>query len=184
MKNKIIYTALLFTLLLMAFSACKKYTEVQPVSQYSIPQAFSDISNATTALVGVYDELQGDNGYGIRISMYYPYDTDEGIVSGNLDNGRRGVGRYQLLLTNAEVSNPFRQLYRGLEKKPCAIIMVYQKIRSNPEYYCIPTPDAPEALWDRFRASLTGETDNKQEQLHFFCFALAKGMMHFSGKQP
>ncbi len=116
MKNKIIYTTLFFTLLLMAFSACKKYTEVQPVSQYSIPQAFSDISNATTALVGVYDELQGDNGYGIRISMYYPYDTDEGIVSGNLDNGRRGVGRYQLLLTNAEVSNPFRQLYRGLEK--------------------------------------------------------------------
>lgn len=78
----------------------------------------------------------------------------------------------------------FKGLYRGLEKKPCAVIMVYQKIRSNPEYYCIPTPDAPEALWDRFRASLTGETDNKQEQLHFFCFALAKGMMHFSGKQP
>ena len=116
MKNKIIYTALFFTLAAVAFSACKKYTEVQPVSQYSIPQAFSDISNATTALVGVYDELQGDNGYGIRISMYYPYDSDEGIVSGNLDNGRRGVGRYQLLLTNAEVSNPFRQLYRGLEK--------------------------------------------------------------------
>ena len=48
--------------------------------------------------------------------MYYPYDSDEGIVSGNIDNGRRGVGRYQLLLTNAEISNPFRQLYRGVEK--------------------------------------------------------------------
>jgi hypothetical protein len=67
-------------------------------------------------VIGVYDELQGDNGYGIRISMYYPYDSDEGIVSGNIDNGRRGVGRYQLLLTNTEISNPFRQLYRGLEK--------------------------------------------------------------------
>ncbi len=67
-------------------------------------------------LIGVYDELQGDNGYGIRINMYYPYDTDEGIVSGNIDNGRRGVGRYQLLLTNAEIANPFRQLYRGVEK--------------------------------------------------------------------
>ncbi|MEO5685297.1 MAG: RagB/SusD family nutrient uptake outer membrane protein [Chitinophagaceae bacterium] len=96
--------------------ACKKYTDVQPVSQYSIPQAFADVSNATTAVVGAYDELQGDNSYGIRISMYYPYDSDEGIVSGNLDNGRRGVGRYQLLLTNAEISNPFRSLYRGLEK--------------------------------------------------------------------
>src|SRR4051812_34874595 len=103
-------------LLILAAAGCKKYTEVQPVSQYSIQQAFSDVSNATNAVIGVYDELQGDNGYGIRISMYYPYDSDEGIVSGNIDNGRRGVGRYQLLLTNAEVSNPFRQLYRGLEK--------------------------------------------------------------------
>lgn len=100
---------------------CKKYTEVEPVSQYSIPQAFSDVSNATNALIGVYDELQGDNGYGIRISMYYPYDSDEGIVSGNIDNGRRGVGRYQLSLTNAEISNPMRQLYRGLEKANLAI---------------------------------------------------------------
>ena len=101
---------------LFTITGCKKYTEVEPVSQYSIPQAFSDVSNAFTAIVGVYDELQGDNGYGIRISMYYPYDSDEGIVSGNIDNGRRGIGRYQLLLTNAELANPFRQLYRGLEK--------------------------------------------------------------------
>jgi hypothetical protein len=95
---------------------CKKWTAVSPGSDYSIDEVFSDVPNATSALIGVYDELQGDNGYGIRISLYYPYDSDEGIVSGNIDNGRRGVGRYQLLLTNAEVSNPFRQLYRGIEK--------------------------------------------------------------------
>ena len=118
MKNKIyqsLTVAIMFIALLFT-AGCKKYTEVEPVSQYSIPQAFSDVSNAFTAVVGVYDELQGDNGYGIRISMYYPYDSDEGIVSGNIDNGRRGVGRYQLLLTNAELANPFRQMYRGLEK--------------------------------------------------------------------
>ncbi len=114
------FAALLFT------AGCKKYTEVEPVSQYSIPQAFSDPSNALTAVIGVYDELQGDNGYGIRISMYYPYDSDEGIVSGNIDNGRRGVGRYQLLLTNAELTNPFRQLYRGLEKANLCIEQIPQ----------------------------------------------------------
>ncbi len=102
--------------LLLTVAGCKKYTEVEPVSQYSVSQAFSDVSNANTALVGVYDELQGDNGYGIRISMYYPYDSDEGIVSGNIDNGRRGIGRYQHQLTNSELANPFRQLYRGIEK--------------------------------------------------------------------
>ena len=101
---------------ILAAAGCKKYTEVEPVSQYNLNQAFSDLSNAYNTVIGVYDELSGDNGYGIRISMYYPYDTDEGIASGNIDNGRRGVGRYQLLLTNAELTNPFRQLYRGVEK--------------------------------------------------------------------
>ncbi|MEO5564236.1 MAG: RagB/SusD family nutrient uptake outer membrane protein, partial [Chitinophagaceae bacterium] len=118
MKNRFFQFITAFSILVIVISVagCKKYTEVSPVSQYSIAQAFSDVSNATNAVIGVYDELQGDNGYGIRISMYYPYDSDEGIVTGNIDNGRRGVGRYQLLLTNAEVTNPFRQLYRGLEK--------------------------------------------------------------------
>ncbi|MDQ3682053.1 MAG: RagB/SusD family nutrient uptake outer membrane protein [Bacteroidota bacterium] len=110
-------------LLLFLFSAysCKKFTDVQPVSQYSIEEVFSDVSNATSAVIGVYDELSGDNGYGIRINLYYPYDSDEGIVSGNLDNGRRGIGRYQLLLSNAELRNPFIQLYRGIEKANLAI---------------------------------------------------------------
>ncbi len=111
---------------MLSMAGCKKYTEVEPVSQYSVAQTFSDVSNATSALIGVYDELQGDNGYGIRISMYYPYDSDEGIVSGNIDNGRRGVGRYQLLLTNAELANPFRQLYRGIEKANLCIEQIPQ----------------------------------------------------------
>ncbi|HJT74641.1 MAG TPA: RagB/SusD family nutrient uptake outer membrane protein, partial [Chitinophaga sp.] len=112
----IFITALGITTALTVLQSCKKWTEVKPGSEYNISEVFSDVSNTTSALVGVYDELQGDAGYGIRISMYYPYDSDEGIVSGNIDNGRRGIGRYQLLLTNAEVSNPFRQLYRGIEK--------------------------------------------------------------------
>jgi len=117
-------------ILIFSLVACKKYTEVEPVSQYSISQVFSDVSNATNAIIGVYDELQGDNGYGIRISMYYPYDTDEGIVSGNIDNGRRGIGRYQLLLTNGEISRPFSQLYRGVEKANLCI----EQIPLMPQY--------------------------------------------------
>jgi len=106
----------MISVVLLTLAGCKKYTEVEPVSQYSVAQTFSDVSNATNAIIGVYDELQGDNGYGIRINMYYPYDSDEGVVSGNIDNGRRGIGRYQLLFSNAELINPYRQLYRGLEK--------------------------------------------------------------------
>ncbi|MBO9198796.1 MULTISPECIES: RagB/SusD family nutrient uptake outer membrane protein [Niastella] len=112
-------------------NSCKKYTEVEPESGYTIPEVFTDVPNATMAVIGAYDELQGDNGYGIRISMYYPYDSDEGIVSGGIDNGRRGIGRYQLLLTNTEISNPFRQLYRGVEKANLCIEQIPQMKQYN-----------------------------------------------------
>ncbi len=114
--NKISILAISISLVVLVISGCKDYLEVQPKSQISIANAFSNVANATNSIIGVYDELMGDNGYGIRINMYYPYDSDEMIVSGNLDNGRRGIGRYQLLLTNAELRNPFLQLYRGIEK--------------------------------------------------------------------
>jgi hypothetical protein len=95
---------------------CKKYLTVEPVSQVGLAEAFANVGNAYSAVLGVYDELQGDNGYGIRINLYYPFDSDEGMTSGGLDNGRRGIGRYQLLLSNSELRNPFVQLYRGVEK--------------------------------------------------------------------
>ena len=119
------------TVSILGVAGCKKYLEVEPVSQYNIQQAFSDVSNATTAVLGVYDELQGDNGYGIRINLYYPYDSDEAIVSGGLDNGRRGIGRYQLLLSNSELRNPFVQLYRGIEKANLCIDQIPQMAQYN-----------------------------------------------------
>ncbi|CCH01725.1 RagB/SusD domain protein [Fibrella aestuarina BUZ 2] len=114
--SKFTLLASTLALCLLAVTSCREYLEVQPKSQISLDDAFSNLPNATNAVLGVYDELMGDNGYGIRINMYYPYDSDEIIVSGNLDNGRRGIGRYQLLLTNTEIRNPFLQLYRGVEK--------------------------------------------------------------------
>ena len=119
------------TVSILGVAGCKKYLEVEPVSQYNVQQAFSDVSNATTAVLGVYDELQGDNGYGIRINLYYPYDSDEAIVSGGLDNGRRGIGRYQLLLSNSELRNPFVQLYRGIEKANLCIDQIPQMAQYN-----------------------------------------------------
>lgn len=76
----------------------------------------------------------------------------------------------------------FKGLFRDGESKPCAVILVYSKLRGAPEYYCIPTPDASEELWDRFRISISGETDSRHEQLQFFAFVLAKGMMWFATK--
>lgn len=123
--NKITAVTMISIVLLLNMG-CKKYLQVEPKSQISISEAFSSVSNVTYAVIGVYDELMGDNGYGIRINLYYPYDSDEMIVSGNLDNGRRGIGRYQLLLSNAEIRNPFLQLYRGVEKANLCIEQIPQ----------------------------------------------------------
>ena len=73
-------------------------------------------------------------------------------------------------------------LYRPTELKPCAMIIAYSRLRGAPEYYCIPSPDADELLWDRFRVSLAGEIDNKQEQLQFLSFALGKALSIYASK--
>jgi hypothetical protein len=118
--HKYIYRFFLMTSVIL-LAGCRDYLEVEPQSQVSISEAFSSVADARTSIVGAYDELMGDNGYGIRVNLYYPYDSDEMIVTGNIDNGRRGIGRYQLLLTNAELRNPFLQLYRGVEKSNLCI---------------------------------------------------------------
>lgn len=129
--NKISISTLTLLFVMLSVTSCKDYLQVEPQSQISIAQAYSSVADATNSVIGVYDELMGDNGYGIRISMYYPYDSDEMIVSGNIDNGRRGIGRYQLLLTNTEIRNPFLQLYRGIEKANLAIEQIPQMALYN-----------------------------------------------------
>jgi starch-binding outer membrane protein, SusD/RagB family len=109
-------TVALSAALLLGATGCRRYMEPDPVSEVGFGEAYSSVASAQNALIGVYDELQGDNGYGIRINLYYPYDSDEGMTSGDIDNGRRGIARYQLQLSNTEIANPFRQLYRGVEK--------------------------------------------------------------------
>lgn len=123
---KNIFTITSVSILLVASTGCRKYIEQEPISELGVTEAFSSVDNTFKSLIGIYDELQGDNGYGIRISLYYPYDSDEGMVSGGLDNGRRGVGRYDLQLSNGELRNPFNQLYLGVEKANIAIDQIPQ----------------------------------------------------------
>ncbi|MDX2048823.1 MAG: RagB/SusD family nutrient uptake outer membrane protein [Chitinophagaceae bacterium] len=128
MKNKIYQSIAsgIIAFILFAGNGCRKFTEVEPISEYSVPQTFSSVTNAYAALLGAYKELQGDAGYGIRISLYWPYDTDEGVVTGNIDNDRRGIGRYQMLTSNLQITNPFNQLYKGIEKANLCIEQIPQ----------------------------------------------------------
>jgi starch-binding outer membrane protein, SusD/RagB family len=118
-NNKTI-AALLVGSLLIA-SGCRKYMEVEPISDISDVQAFENTDIALKSVLGIYDELAGDNGYGTRISHHYNHDNDQSMTSGNLDNGRRGLGRYDLRAGNSELERPFEQLYRGLERANLAI---------------------------------------------------------------
>ena len=54
---------------LIAAVACKKYLNVEPVSSFGTDYIFSNVSNATNAVLGAYACLGGDQGYGIRVSM-------------------------------------------------------------------------------------------------------------------
>ena len=96
--------------------SCQKYLELEPISEFDTQAVFSNVSNATLAVLGAYDLLSGDNTYGIRVSLYFPYDSDEMMASGSLDNGRRGIGRYNTLAGNTEIVRPWNDLYQGIER--------------------------------------------------------------------
>jgi len=71
-------------------------------------------------------------------------------------------------------------MFRDGEKFPCAVIMVFTRIRTAPLYFCIPSRDASEELWTKFHNSLTTGTDNPQDQLHFFSTCIAKLSTNYS----
>ena len=73
-------------------------------------------------------------------------------------------------------------LTRDGDTVPCAVIMVYTKLNTPPEYFCMPTPDAPESLWDRFHQSLNVITENKQQQLQFMMLGMGKTLSKLADK--
>ena len=76
-SNRSIAAVIIVSCVAFGTLSCKKYLDVQPVSSATPDYVFSNIDNAYKAVLGTYANLTGDQGYGIRISMYYPYDNDE-----------------------------------------------------------------------------------------------------------
>ena len=97
MKNKFLSPISTFLLLSILFviGGCKKYLDQQPITELGPEAVFSDVPNTYKALAGVYSRLIGDQGYGIRLSLYYPLDNDEMQgPTGAGDNDRRDIARY------------------------------------------------------------------------------------------
>lgn len=98
---------------------CKKFLDQKPITELSAQDVFKDVPGAYSALLSAYSRLTGDNGYGIRLSLYYTVDNDEtqgptGNV-GTSDNDRRDIARYQATPNNAQLAGPFSQLFQGIE---------------------------------------------------------------------
>ncbi|MBK6936710.1 MAG: RagB/SusD family nutrient uptake outer membrane protein [Chitinophagaceae bacterium] len=118
MSSKFLNRLTAFTLFvsMLAVSGCKKFLDQKPITDVDASQVFTDVSTTYKAIAGVYSRLVGDAGYGIRLSLYYPLDNDEMQgPTGTSDNDRRDIARYATTPGNAQITNPFNQLFQGIE---------------------------------------------------------------------
>jgi len=118
MTTKIFKTTNLITaiLLLLTLGACKKFLDQKPITEASAEVVFKDVPSTYKAIAGVYSRLVGDAGFGIRLSLYYTVDNDEMQgPTGGADNDRRDIARYSATSGNAQITNPFNQLFQGIE---------------------------------------------------------------------
>src|SRR5579872_4419260 len=101
----------------LSVAACKKYLSPAAQSSFTSDYVFSNVANAQKALLSAYQDMEGDNGYGIRITMYYPYDNDEIIGMHQLgDNDRGDIAHYNANAGNSQLFSPWNQLYQGIER--------------------------------------------------------------------
>lgn len=102
--------------MLLVFGSCKKYLDQKPITDVSTEVVFKDVNSTYKAIAGVYSRLVGDAGFGIRVSLYYPVDNDEMQgPTGAGDNDRRDIARYAATSGNAQITNPFNQMFQGIE---------------------------------------------------------------------
>jgi hypothetical protein len=101
---------------MLLFAGCKKFLDQQPITDVSAEVVFNDVPSTYKALAGVYSRLVGDAGFGIRLSLYYTVDNDEMQgPTGAGDNDRRDIARFAATSGNAQLTNPFNQLFQGIE---------------------------------------------------------------------
>ncbi|OAQ38016.1 carbohydrate-binding protein SusD [Pedobacter psychrophilus] len=118
MKKRLLYIIIALSGIL-GIASCEKYLNLAPPSAFDENYVFSNVPNATSAVLGAYDRLAGLQAYGSRLSLIYPYDSDEmvGVLNGTSpDNSSRDFSRYNLQPSNAQLTLPFEQLYAGVER--------------------------------------------------------------------
>ncbi len=118
MKIKfIIISGLSFLLFTFATVSCDRFLDAENISNTNEEQQFASTSKTYMALIGVYNQLIGDDGYGQRLNLYYTMSGDDFRTSGDYScNDRRGIGTFGPCTSNPELNKPFLKLYSGIER--------------------------------------------------------------------
>lgn len=119
MKHKFINIAsLVIAIVAMIITpSCKKVLDFESDSSSSEEVVFESTTYTNSALIGVYNKLIGDNGYGSRIATLFGLTADDFKTSGSYASAdRRGISMYGASSDNSDLINPFAQLYAGIER--------------------------------------------------------------------
>lgn len=107
---------LLALIMVLGLGGCKKYLDQQPITAVGPDLVFNNVESARSALVSVYNQLTGDNGYGLKISLYFPVGTDENQgPTGAADLGRRDFPLYATTPGNTQMAGSYNQLFKGIQ---------------------------------------------------------------------
>lgn len=119
MKQQLIKTAFLVLAIgaITVTPSCKKYLDFESPSTSSEAVVFESSNTTNTAVIGIYNKLIGDNGYGSRIATLFGLTADDFKTSGSYaSSDRRGISMYGASSDNTDLVNPFAQLYAGIER--------------------------------------------------------------------
>jgi hypothetical protein len=124
--RSIIKVVVIAMLPVTVFISCKKYLSPEAISSFDTEYVFNSIPNAQKSLLGAYMAMAGDFGYGIRMSGYWPYDSDEmmkGTSTNTSDEGQL-LAKYLGIPGNLQITNPFNQMYQGIERANLCIYYI------------------------------------------------------------
>ncbi len=142
--NRLIYIVSCLAIFSTATS-CEDYLSPENISSSNEAQQFDSTADTFTALIGVYNQIIGDDAYGQRLNLYYPQSGDDFKISGDYNcNDRRGISTYGACTSNPDLNKPFLKLYSGIERAN----LVIKNIPLSPVYQTGSASD--KALMDRY----------------------------------
>ena len=117
MKLNRLISILSCLLIFFTFTSCDDFLDAENISNSNEEQQFDSTADTFTALIGVYNQVIGDDGYGQRLNLYYPQSADDFKTSGDFNcNDRRGLSTYGACTSNPDLNKPFLKLYSGIER--------------------------------------------------------------------